>query len=153
MQASNYWVDVVFDTYIGPDVTPPVIISVTPSDNASGVAITIHPTVAFNEALDPLTVNTSSVLMTGPGSTPVTGTVTYAANTITFTPTSALAYNTTYTLTLPGVYSENRIKDIAGNGLSTDYSWSFTTSSPPPPPPTEGPGGPILVISSCLQSI
>ena len=39
------------------------------------------------------------------------------------------------------------VKDVAGNALAADYIWSFTTAAPPPPPPDEGPGGPILVIA------
>jgi hypothetical protein len=32
--------------------------------------------------------------------------------------------------------------------MSANYVWTFTTAAEPPPPPTEGPGGPILVISA-----
>ena len=39
------------------------------------------------------------------------------------------------------------VKDLAGNALASDFVWSFTTGAPTPPP-DEGPGGPILVISS-----
>ena len=38
------------------------------------------------------------------------------------------------------------VKDVAGNALAADFTWSFTTASPPPRP-DEGPGGPILVIA------
>jgi len=37
------------------------------------------------------------------------------------------------------------VKDLAGNALSADVSWSFTTQAIPS---DEGPGGPILVIST-----
>ena len=39
------------------------------------------------------------------------------------------------------------MKDLAGNALASDFVWSFTTGAATPPP-DEGPGGPILVISS-----
>ncbi len=146
--SSNYYVDVVFNTTVGPDNTPPVVVSVNPSNNGSGVAITNHPTAYFNEALNTSTVNSNTVLMTGPGTTPVAGTVSCTAGTVTFTPDLSLEYSTTYILTLKGGYSTFHIEDLAGNGLASDYIWTFTTSAPPPPPPTEGPGGPILVISS-----
>ena len=145
--SSNYYVDVLFVTDIGPDVTPPVVISVSPINGASGIAISTQPKAYFNEILEATTVNVNTVLMTGPGTTPVTVTVNYSAGIITFTPDSPLEYSTTYTLTLKGGYAP-RIEDLAGNGLSSDYVWTFTTSAPPPPPPTEGPGGPILVISA-----
>ena len=40
------------------------------------------------------------------------------------------------------------VKDLAGNALAADVTWSFTTAAPPPPPPDEGPGGPILVVAT-----
>ena len=40
------------------------------------------------------------------------------------------------------------MKDLAGNALAADHAWSFTTDAPPPPPPDEGPGGPVLVVTS-----
>ncbi len=40
------------------------------------------------------------------------------------------------------------ITDLAGNPMSADAAWTFTTAAAPPPPPDEGPGGPILVITN-----
>ena len=31
--------------------------------------------------------------------------------------------------------------------MATDFTWTFTSSAPPPPPPTQGPGGPVLVVT------
>ncbi|MCI0434063.1 MAG: Ig-like domain-containing protein, partial [Gemmatimonadetes bacterium] len=62
-------------------------------------------------------------------------------------PVALLAYSTTYTATVKGGASDPRVKDVAGNALATDQTWSFTTAAAPPPPPDEGPGGPILVIA------
>mgnify|MGYP001202572350 CR=1 FL=1 len=146
---SNYWVDVVFALEVGPDETPPTVLNVSPSSGASGISVSVAPVATFNEWLDPSSVNTSTVLMTGPGATPVTGTVTLNGSQVTFTPSSQLLYSTTYTVIISG--SSAGIQDMAGNDLAADYSWSFTTSAPPPPPPTEGPGGPILVISSATN--
>jgi hypothetical protein len=74
----------------------------------------------------------------------VPATVTYDAttNTATITPTAALAYSTLYT----GV-AKAGIKDAAGNLMAADFTWTFTSSAPPPPPPTQGPGGPVLVVT------
>jgi hypothetical protein len=149
--ASNYWVDVVFNNSIGPDTSAPVVLEVSPLNNAIGSAITINPSATFNEELDSLTINSSTVLMTGAGNTAVSGTINYNANTITFYPSTVLQYNTTYSVTLKGGVGGTTIKDIAGNNLSSDYTWSFTTATVPAPtpiPPSEGPGGPILVVSS-----
>lgn len=147
-QASNYYVDVIFNLSTLPDVTSPVVISVAPANNSAGAAITTHPTALFNESILPASANVNSVLMAGPGNISIPGSVSCAGGSVTFTPASSLAYTTTYTLTLKGGLGANRISDNAGNLLAADYSWSFTTSQAPPPPPTEGPGGPILVISA-----
>ena len=45
--ASNYWVDVVFNTTVGPDVTPPSVTSTIPVSNASGVSINTNVTINF----------------------------------------------------------------------------------------------------------
>ena len=144
--ASNYWVDVVFMLDVGPDVTPPTVIALTPSSGASGVPITIHPTATFNEPLNPSSVTSTTVFMRGPGESPVAGAVSLTGGQITFTPSASLDYSTTYTLTLAG--GTGGITDMSNNALSENVVWSFTTAAPPPPPPTEGPGGPILVISA-----
>jgi subtilisin family serine protease/subtilisin-like proprotein convertase family protein len=54
----------------------------------------------------------------------VTGTVTYSGTTATFTPSSNLAYSTTYTATIT-----TAAKDAAGNAMASDYAWSFTTGA------------------------
>ncbi len=56
-------------------------------------------------------------------------------------PTSALAYSSTYTVTVSGA------QDGAGNTMTTT-GWSFGTGAQPPPPPDQGPGGPIAVVTS-----
>jgi hypothetical protein len=61
--------------------------------------------------------------------TPVTGTVTYVGFLATFTPTANLAASTLYTATVT-----TGVKDLAGNALAVDYTWSFTTSAAPPVP-------------------
>ncbi len=40
------------------------------------------------------------------------------------------------------------VNDLAGNAMSGDFIWTFSTEAPPPPPIDQGPGGPILVVSS-----
>jgi hypothetical protein len=150
-QASHYWADVVFETSVGPELTPPVIVTTSPASGATAVAVNAALTATASEAWDGATVNAATVLVTGPGGVPVGGSVGYAGGIITFTPSSPLAFATAYTATLRGGATEPRIRDVAGNALAADVTWTFTTASPPPPPPTEGPGGPILVISSAAN--
>ena len=144
-RSEAYFVDAVFNTTSGPDIAPPAVKSVSPAAGASGVFTNTNVIVTFNEAVNPTTINTSTILLRDSSNTVVPATVTYDQNlkAATLTPASTLPYTSVYT----GVVKAG-IKDLAGNATTTDYTWSFTTSSPPPPPPTQGPGGPVLVVTS-----
>jgi hypothetical protein len=150
--ASNYWVDVVFETNTGPDEIPPVVLANAPAGGSAGVSVSTSVSATFNEPIDPTTINTTSFELLD-GVTPVTATVSYnsASRMATLTPSADLSYSTTYTARLAGGATDPRIKDSAGNALATDFTWTFTTGGPPPPPPSEGPGGPILVISAAAN--
>ena len=50
-QAANYWVDVVFRTVVGADITPPRVTSVTPPDGATGILTTRVLGVSFSETM------------------------------------------------------------------------------------------------------
>ena len=135
--SSNYWVDVVF-TQTASDTTPPTVTAQTPAPGATGVSVNTPVSATFSEPVQPATV---SLTVSGP-SGPVSGTTSYNTNTNTetFTPGSALANSTVYTVNVTGA------QDLAGNTMQP-VSWQFTTaaSSPPPPPP---PGGPVLLVTS-----
>ncbi|WP_225307262.1 N,N-dimethylformamidase beta subunit family domain-containing protein [Adhaeribacter soli] len=151
-QASNYYVDVVFNTIVGPDTNPPVVLATIPVSNAIGVNEAANISITFNEALDPSTVSSATISLMS-GSSPVPATVTFDAlnRTVTLDPLSNLNFNANYSVIVRGGTADPRIKDVAGNALAADYTFAFTTRpTPPPPPPSanDGPGGPILVISS-----
>jgi hypothetical protein len=126
-----------FTTGASADVTAPVVVSTNPA--GASVATTSTISVTLNEPMDPATITTANFLVTGPGTTPVTGTVAFdvTTNTATFTrqnhfltpavcdlvPASNLAPNTTYTATL-----STGARDLAGKPLASDVVWSFTTA-------------------------
>jgi hypothetical protein len=145
-----YFVDVVFNTTLGPDVTPPSVTSTTPANGSFGVSEATTVTAAFSEAMDAATINTSTVLLHDPSQNVVPAAVSYSSSTrvVTLTPSAPLAFSTLYTAVVKGGSTDPRVKDAAGNAPASDIAWSFTTAAAPPPPPIEGPGGPILVISS-----
>jgi hypothetical protein len=123
--ASNFvWT---FTTSIEP-CAPPTVISVTP---ANGVCPSTVVTATFSEAMNPATINATTFTLTGPGTTPVTGVVTYAASTATFTPSSPLALSTLYTATIT-----TGAQNLNGNALASNYVWTFTTSATTCAPPT-----------------
>ena len=109
----------------------PTVISVTPLNGSTGICPSTVVTATFSEAMNPSTINTTTFTLTGPGTTPVTGVVTYAASTATFTPSSPLALNTLYTATIT-----TGAKDLFGIPLASNFVWSFTTSTTACAPPT-----------------
>ncbi len=144
--SEGYLVDVVFNTTA--DTTSPTIGSRTPASGATGVPITSDVTATFNGPMNPTTINGSTVSLRGPGGALVAATVSYSAaqQQAILHPTASLQGSTTYTATIKG--GPGGVADLAGNPLAGDSSWSFTTAAPVLPPPDEGPGGPILVIST-----
>ena len=112
-----------FTTGANPCV-PPTVISVTPPNGAIGVCPSTVVTATFSQPMDPATINTTTFTLTGPGTTPVSGIVTYAASTATFIPSSPLALSTVYTATIT-----TGAQDLNGNPLASNFVWSFTTSS------------------------
>lgn len=127
--ASNYWVDIVFTSGTG-DVTSPSVTATTPTSGATGVSTTTSIAVQVSEALQPSSVTTATAYIMN-GSTAVPSTVSYTAGSqnFTLTPASALLAGTAYTVILKGGTGTNRILDLAGNPLSADYTWTFTTQS------------------------
>jgi hypothetical protein len=140
--SGNYYVDVIFVTEVGPDTTPPAVSAISPINNAINVNINNNINITFNEAIDPTTINSTTVSVAG-----VSAVVSYDApsRTATINPNSALSPSTTYNGTV--LSGSGGVKDL-------DYNFTFTTQAPPPPPLgdfNQGPGGPILVISSTLN--
>jgi hypothetical protein len=120
-----------FTTGANPCQPPAPPISETPANGSVGVCPNTVVAVTFPQAMDPSSINITTFTVT-PG---VTGTITPdASNTIfTFTPSSVLALNTTYTATIT-----TGAKDAFGNALASNFVWTFrtgATSCPPPPPP------------------
>jgi len=105
------------------DLVKPVVTSLNPADLATGVSVSKPIAATFSEAMDPLTVSTSTFTLRK-GTQAVTGTVNYSGVTAVFTPTRDLAANTTYGATI-----STGAKDLAGNVLASNRVWSFTTAA------------------------
>jgi hypothetical protein len=128
--------------------------SVIPPNGSTGICPSTVVGVTFPQAMDPTTINTTTFTLTGPGTTPVTGTVTHdGSNKIfTFTPKSNLALNTLYTATIT-----TGAKDPSGNALASNFVWTFTTSitacTGPPPPAVISVSPPNGAIGACPNAI
>ena len=145
--AASYAIDTV-----GPNVTTRV-----PAAGATGIAPITTIRATFNESLDPATVTSSTFQVRDASTALVAGSVVYSASTLTatFTPSSPLASGATYTVTVRGGASDPRIKDMSGNAMSANASWSFTTSAPPVCPCSifSGTDTPATLSDSDLTSV
>src|ERR1700722_17364687 len=93
-------------------VLAPSVVATVAANGATGVPVAQLITANFNEAMNPSTLNTATFLVTGPGGTPVAGTVAYSGTAATFSPNALLAANTLYTATIT-----TGAKDPSGNSL------------------------------------
>ena len=107
-------------------VTAPKVNSTDPLNLATSVALNKVISAVFSEAMNPLTITTSSyTLMLG--TTPVAGTVNYSGTTATFTPTGGLISGNTYTATITTIA---KTASAAGTPLANNYVWTFNTGAP-----------------------
>lgn len=106
------------------DGAAPTLVSVSPAANATGVA----RTSVVRATLSEIVTGVPSSLVLTCGGQRVTGTTTFAATTVTFSPSAMLPYDFTCTATL-----ETSVTDVAGNPLAAAYSWSFTLELGPAP--------------------
>lgn len=103
------------------DTTAPVVESSSPAPGATGASL-IAIEVVMSEALDPATVNQTSLLVADAELAPVPGQVSYDAErfAVVFTPDEALSRDADYSAILEGV------ADPAGN-TAERVEWSFAT--------------------------
>nr|WP_226992829.1 Ig-like domain-containing protein [Leptospira biflexa] len=92
--------------------------STSPTNGATGVALTPTITIVMTQAIEPTSINTN--ITCSPSCPSLTGGS--SNRTITLTPTSALTSGVTYTITLG-----QNIQSTFGLTLGTNTSFSFTT--------------------------
>src|SRR5215212_2099962 len=119
-----------------PDTTAPTVSGTAPQAGATGVALGANVDATFSAAMDASTItnattgvsNTFTLTKQG-ATTPLAATVSYdaAAKKATLDPSANLEANTTYTATVKG--GAGGAKDLAGNPLASDKTWSFTTAT------------------------
>ena len=139
--ASNYvWS---FSTGTIPDTTPPTVILTSPLNLAMNVSILKKLTATFSEPLDPLSVSVTTFKL-AQGLIPVTGVVTYdmVLAKAMFVPTLPLAVSTTYTATIT-----TGVRDVALNGMVSDFVWTFTTGACGQAPVVLGAAGAFVALA------
>ena len=114
------------------DTTPPTVLSVTPPNGNSGVAINTDIVFHFSEALRSNTVSSATFELRNSSQTLIQISVSYNPATfeVTLHPLSNLVYSNTHTAKVIG--GTKGVKDLAGNALAATYTSTFTTieSSP-----------------------
>jgi len=109
-----------------PDTALPTVIFTNPvdGDTVDGSQGVVVINATFSESMNPLSVDSESFTVTGPGSTPVAGAVSYdAANRrASMVPADDLPLETYFTATIT-----TNTEDISGNPMASDYIWHFST--------------------------
>jgi hypothetical protein len=118
-----------------PDTTPPAVSTVFPAPGANKVAPVTTVTGTFNEAMLLSSISASNIELRTSANSLVAAVVTYNSSTRMFTlqPSAALAWKMTFQVTIKG--GSTGVKDLAGNALAANHTWTFSTQSQPPAPP------------------
>ena len=109
-----------------PDNSAPTVVSTSPAPAATSAPVNAAITADFSEAMAEATVTGASFTLKQ-GAVDVAGVVTYFNETASFTPTNALALDTTYTAAITTAAT-----DLAGNALGAIYTWTFKTDATAP---------------------
>lgn len=106
------------------ELVPPEIVVTKPIDEADNVSVTTEIYAVFNEPIDNLTITDSNFYITDSSMNNIDGSLSYdnTSNKAIFTPATNLDYNETYTVTIT-----TGIRDVVGNALQNDSTWTFTT--------------------------
>ena len=132
-----------------------------PAAGATEVSRTVNVKVYFNHDMKASTITSSTFKIRKQGTTTWLGATRSVNNTIsptstngssqsvvTLNPNADLAANTTYQVMVVG--GSSGVKDVNGNALGANKSWTFTTVTPPETTidPTTGPTGTVASTSA-----
>jgi Ice-binding-like/Bacterial Ig-like domain/IPT/TIG domain len=126
-----------FTTISASDNAATTVSLTSPAQGITAAAVDATVNAVFSQGMDPATITTATFTVTGPGTTPVNGAVSYDAtsNVATFTPASNLSPTVVYTATITNGAQDLEGKPLASGGLAPN-PWTFTagatTQSPAP---------------------
>ena len=130
-------------TVPAPVTTPPSVVATIPGKGNVNVQLNAPSIITFSEPVDPTTI----VFTLSAGGATVPCTMSYSNATATFTPSISLAEGTQYTATVSA-----GVRDLAGDAMPNDYSWSFTTiAAPDITPPVVTATTPTAGASGCAR--
>ena len=108
-----------------PDTRPPVPNMASPRDLALRQPLTSRIGFTFTDQIDVQSLSQATFIVRPLGGQPLAGSYSSQINIVNFGPDSLLKANTTYEVVLV----KGGIKDYAGNGLSQDYVYHFSTGA------------------------
>jgi hypothetical protein len=111
---------------------PPTVTSFSPVEGARDVSVEANVVVRFSEAMDPATVNDSTIVLLATSASGVSATVSYdaASRSATLDPVEPLLAGVFYRV---DVKSGNAgVKDLAGNAMTSGAFSLFSTTPVPP---------------------
>lgn len=122
------------NTTAPPDLTPPTIVSYSPTNGSTNVVVTTQPTFTFSQPILPSSINTTSIELTDVDTTSFVTGVTFNQSTdlktITMIPPS-LDGGVNYRIDIWNTNTPGQgIEDTNGVYLDHTYSISFTTKIP-----------------------
>lgn len=102
----------------------PSVVSVTPANLATNVVVTTPITIVFSEAMDPVTVTATNLVLLDNNLENVTCTIQISSDqkTVILTPRSVLLNNIVYTVRV-----KTGVKDLAGISILSQFQSTFTT--------------------------
>lgn len=125
-------------TFTTVETTPPAVTSTSPSSGEADVDPGATVSVEFSEPVDPESVTASTFVVSRPDpaqgsgaagvAVDVAGSRSVSGSTVTFTPSSSLQGGVVHTVRLT-----TGIRDLTGNAMAADHTWSFTTRETTPP--------------------
>jgi hypothetical protein len=114
--------------------TVPTVSSTSPADAATGIAVTVHPTVTFSEAMLPSSITSTTVRLLDGGGAAVaqaTGSPALSSNglTATITPAASLTLGATYKIQVVG--GASGVFDLATHSMASTYNHATGFSTTP----------------------
>jgi hypothetical protein len=116
------WVIAVHAT--DPDTTAPVVDTVIPKNEESGVNVKSRIGISLTDNIELATVNAASFIVRPVGGQPLTGKYSVRMGVVNFDPDEDLQPATTYEVVLP----QGGMADLVGNRMAAEFTSTFTTN-------------------------
>lgn len=115
-----------FSTGSAPDTTVPTIVSISPPNGSSNVGDNAIVRLVFSKAIDPLTVNSSTVQLTSGNTSAVLDSISFSSNnqSVLLVPHAPFPDSTQMTLAITG------ITDVSGNPVAAQTTQFITGAGP-----------------------